>query len=529
MIFVWKVTMKPISATGALALTTVLSSASTPIWAQAPSPAKITIDATQRRAISPYVYGVNFPEWDKLGFRVPLARQGGNRLSAYNWETNASNAGSDWHHQNDAFMAPTDEPGYVGRTFVEDARKHGAAMILTVPMTGHVAADKGPGGDVNQTPNYLETRFNRSLPHKPGPFVYPPDTKDHVVYQDEYVAWIEKIKGPGTTVWYALDNEPDIWSGTHARIVPKTPTYAEFIQRSIEYAAAIKAVAPRAKIAGPVSYGWQGFRRFQNASDANNRDFLDVYLSAMQAEGQRRGKRLLDLLDIHFYPEARGDGVRVTEESPKPGTAAARIQAPRSLWDPTYVEDSWITQSMGGKPIALLPGIQKQIATHYPGTKLAVTEYNYGGRKDISGAIAQADVLGIYGRNGVYAACIWGMSPADSGPVAGFRAFLNYDGRGSQFGDLGLAVRGESSADDSVYAALDSRRPGRLTAVLINKTAQSRPMQLTIKGFAARRAAGYAVTQSSLTAPQPLAAAVGGGHVSVTAPPLSVVTLEVSR
>jgi hypothetical protein len=280
-------------------------------------------------------------------------------------------------------------------------------------------------------------------------------------------------------------------------------------------------------VAGPASYGWQGFRRFQNASDANDRDFLDVYLTAMRDAEKQQGKRLLDVLDIHFYPEARGDDVRVTDASSKPGTALARIQAPRSLWDATYVENSWITQSLGNKPIALLLGLQRQIATNYPGTKLSISEYNYGGGNDISGAIAQADVLGIYGRYGVFAACYWGSLTSDSATLAAFRAFLNYDGKGGRMGDLGLAVAGETPAADSVYAALDSRNPKLMTVVVINKTVAPRPMHLQLQGFSPASAAAFVLTRGNLSEMRPGTAMVGRGVVEFTAPPLSVSTLRV--
>jgi hypothetical protein len=488
--------------------------------------ATIVIRSGPGTPISPYIYGANFPDWDALRLPFPLARQGGNRMSAYNWETNASNAGADWHHQNDAYMAPTDEPGFVGRTFLRDAQRHGAAAILTVPMTGYVAADKKGDGDVAQTADYLKTRFFRSEASKPGAFAYPPDTTDAVVYQDEYVAWIERIKKPAPPVWYALDNEADLWNSTHNRIWPQPPTYASFLQRSIEYARALKKAAPTALILGPVSYGWQGFRRFQNAPDANERDFLDFYLAGMRDAGRKAGRRLLDGLDIHFYPEARGGGVRITEESRDPATARARIQTPRSLWDPTYVEDSWITQSLGGKAIVLLPRVRAQIARHYPGTKLAVTEYHYGGRNDISGALAQADVLGIYGRYGVYAACIWGFDPKDRATRAGFAAFLDLDGKGARFGDLGLGVGGETPSADSVYAARDSKNPRRLTVVAINKTEDPRTFVLKPAGFVAKSARTATVTAAALERPVRGAATVRAGTITVTAPPLSVVSID---
>lgn len=496
-----------------------------------PQNTTITVDVTRQKPISPYVYGANggYESKDNLWVPFPLCRQGGNRMTAYNWETNASNAGSDWHHQNDNYLGVSDEPGWTVRKFMEPVQAHGAAVILTVPCAGYVAADKRGDGDVNQTPNYIETRFKVSLPKKPGKLALKPDPSDKFVYQDEFVAWVEKIKSSKSPVLYSLDNEPDLWAATHQRIWPKKPTYAQILQIDTDYAAAIKGVAPKAMILGAANYGWQGFRKFQDASDANGRDFLDFYLAGMHEAEKKAGKRLLDVLDIHWYPEARGDGVRICEGADKPGTPKARIQATRSLWDPTYVEESWIADSLGKKPIVLLPGILAQIAKHYPGTKLAITEYNYGGGRVISGAIAQADVLGLFGRYGLYTACNWGVNPKDIAMVAGYRAFLDYDGKGSKFGDLGLDVNGERADSNAVYAALDSKDKKRLTLVVINKTGEASPMNIVVGSFKGTQAKAYVVTDRADFKAAETSVSLTGDRVAFNAPGFSVTTIEVKR
>lgn len=503
------------------------------VLAAPPAQAAITIDATKKTPISPYIYGANFIDWQKMKLPFPFVRQGGNRMTAYNWETNASNAGNDFHHQNDNYMGDSSEPAWNHKSILQPGQAHGAAVLLTIPTLGYVSADKKGDGDVAKTPNYLETRFFKSYPSKPsGKVEFPPNLNDRAVYQDELVAYLERIKSPKTPVWYSLDNEPDLWANTHARICPKPLTYQGIIDNNTAYATAIKRVAPKTLVFGPANYGWYGFRRFQGASDANDRDFLDVYMAAMNAAGKKAGRRLLDVLDIHWYPEAKGDGVRITWGGgpDKPGTPAARIQATRSLWDPTYVEDSWITKDFTkGKPIGLLPGIQAQIAKHYPGTKLSITEYSYGGTQHVSGALAQADALGLFGRYGLFAAANWGVGAEDTATMAGFRAFLNFDGKGAKFGDLGLAVSGERAAENAVYAALDSKDPKRLTVVAINKTERPMPTRLALKGFAAKSCAGWAVTAESLAVSKPVGGAARSGTVTFIAPPLSVTSLVVRR
>jgi hypothetical protein len=489
----------------------------------------VSIDASLSKPISPYVYGANFPDWKGIGEGYTVARMGGNRTTAYNWETNASNAGNDYRHQNDGYMGESDEAGKTYRDFLREAQSHGAAVLLTIPTLGYVSADKGPDGDVNQTPNYLQTRFHRSYARKGSKFVYPPNTKDRAVYQDEFVAFLEKSKSGKTPVWYALDNEPDLWASTHARIHPQKGTFAEILANNVLFAKAIKDVAPKALVFGPANYGWQGFRTFQDAPDRKGRDFLDFYLSGMRDAGRKAGKRLLDSLEVHWYPEAQGGGQRIVTDRDKPGTAEARVQAPRSLWDPNYVETSWIAQVLGQKPIVLLPRLKAQIDKNYPGTKLSIMEYDYGGGSNASGMVAQADVLGLFGRYGLFAATHWGISKDDPSQIAGFRAFVDFDGKGSRFGDRGLAVFGQTPSEDSVYASLDSKKPGRMTIVAVNKTPRARTMRFRTKAFVPRSARGFTQRFDHPFEPSRLAARVAGGSVTVDVPALGVATLELSR
>ncbi len=454
------------------------------------------VDGSKKLPISPYVYGVNHPKWDKDGWKTPLSRAGGNRLTAYNWETNASNAGSDWQHQNDNLMG-TDVPGEAMRRGVAGSFEHGAAIVMTVPIIGRVAADKNGGGDVNKSPDYLNKRFVVSLPKKEGPFADTPDLADGKVYQDEFVAWLEK-KFPGAhpPIFYCMDNEPELWSHTHARIHPEKVRFDEIVRLNTEYAAAVKRVAPKALVFGFVSYGWHGLTTLQDAPDRNNRDFSEVFLQEMAAAEKKAGKRLVDVFDFHWYPEARGGKKRVMEDDAAPEVAAARVQSPRSLWDPAYKESSWVANAAGGA-VRLLPRLREKIDKHYPGTKLAMTEYYYGGGDHISGALAQADVLGILGREGLFAAALWHMGRTDDRFIhAAFAMFRNYDGKDGAFGDTGLAVAGGDPARASLYASVDAQN--RVVLVAVNKTEAPLPLKVDLKGVPAFKSIGvYRLTAAA--------------------------------
>ena len=193
-------------------------------------------------------------------------------------------------------------------------------------------------------------------------------------------------------------------------------------------------MVPEALVLGPVSCGWEGYLTLQNAPDAAaDGDFLDWYMDRLRLASVAAGHQLIDVLDLHWYPEATGGRERITDTGTSSAVVEARLQAPRSLWDPTYTEATWITQWSTQGPIALLPRLEAKIAAHDPGLMLSLSEYNYGGGQDISGGIAQADVLGILGRYGVYAAALWELSADESFIYGAFAMYRNYDGQGSAF------------------------------------------------------------------------------------------------
>jgi len=486
----------------------------------------ITIDTTSRTAISPYIYGANFPDWT-LGIPFTVVRMGGNRTTAYNWENNASNAGNDWQNQNDNYMGATNEAGKTYGDFMAVAFAHNSTALMTVQMAGHVAADKNPPGDVNLSgANYLDTRFKVSLAHKPGnAWVYPPSTTDANVYIDEFVHWMEGKRASDKQIWYCLDNEPDIWHATHSRIVLAQPSYEDFLARSIDYATMLKTVAPTALVFGPTSYGWAGYRTFQDAPGRNGRDFLDYYLASMKTASTSAGKRLLDVLDLHYYSEAQGGGNRVVGAGDNIDTQRARIQAPRSLWDTTYIENSWITSSLGNKPIQLLPDTFGRITANNPGTKLGFGEYGFGGENHISGAMAEADALGIFGRYGIHSAMHWIPSATTPAVNTGFKAFLNYDGKGGHFGNQGCAVSGAVAVDNSVYASLGAIK-GQVVAVVINKKETAQTFTVRIPGWKPGLCSSYTWTQANLTAPTSARVMNARDGVQYTAPAWSVTTLD---
>ncbi len=505
--------------------------AGTPIPPGNPGAADVTIavdSAVNVRPISRFIYGKNFngSTWSAEP-HLTLNRLGGNRWSAYNWETNASNAGSDYNHNSDSYLGGGNVPGEAVRAPVAASRAAGGATMVTIPILGWVAADKN--GTVLNDP--IASRFFPTLATKPSALSMTPSLTDGAVYQDEFVAWLEATfpnahADPTREIFYSLDNEPDLWSDTHSHIHPVPVTYAELLTKSVDAAKAVRRNAPAGKIFGAVSYGFNGFINLQNAVDANNRDFVEFFLDGMRQASTTQGARLLDVLDLHWYPEATGGGVRVIGEDTTTAVAAARVQSPRSLWDPTYTETSWVASYAGG-PLKLIPDMQAKIAAHYPGTGLGFTEYYYGGGSHISGGVAEADVLGIFGREGVHTGALWPMTGGSIPYITGaFAMFRSYDGLGGAFGDTSIQATNTDVVNTSVYASIDAANPGRMVLVVINKATTAKTAALTLRhGTAYTRAERYVMSSGQ---PNP----VRGADVTVTAnalrytlPAMSVTTL----
>jgi endoglucanase len=445
--------------------------------------------------ISPYIYGAN--EWcNPTDVPLKATRWGGNRQTGYNWETNASSAGLDYLHNSDNYLVkdlPVGEQKMPARAVEKLHAAFGPRkqyIQATIQLAGYVAADQnGPVSEGEAAPS---ARWKKVVFEKPGALSLTPDVNDGEVYMDEFVNYVvSKVgkAGAGGIKGWSLDNEPGLWKHTHPRIHPGVLNVGAMIEKSVAGAKAVKKVDPDAEVYGPSTWGWGEMMSLADGSDWNATYskqydwYIAAYLALMKAESDKAGKRLVDVLDFHWYPEAQG-GCRIIIDACDQLSAAqaeARIQAPRTLWDSTFTEKSWITQSTtGNKPINLLGHVKSSIAARYPGTRMAMTEYEYGGHDHWSGGLAQADVLGILGREGVYLATLWSQPGKFS--KAGFRIFLDYDGKGGTFGDLALPVSAGDRAALSVYAAVDTKDATKLHIVAINKTAAVRSTRFALPG-----------------------------------------------
>ena len=512
--------------------------------------------AAGRHAISPDIYGMNFAsESLATDLRVPVRRRGGNSTSRYNWQNDTTNTGSDWYFEN----IPKDNPnpallpsGSDADRFVEQDRRTGAKSIITIPLIGWVAKQRPTshpydcGFKVSRygsqdSVDPWDTDCGNGI--KSGVNLTGNDPADtSVATTPGFVSgWLNHLissydtAANGGVAYYSLDNEPMLWNSTHRDVHPLPTSYDELRDTALLYAPLIKAADPTAKTLGPALWGWPAY--FYSALDQagggswwetrpdrkahGDMPFVAWYLQQMQAYEQQHGVRILDYLDLHFYPQAENVSLKTAGNA---ATQALRLRSTRALWDATYVDESWI-----GEAVRLIPQMKEWVTANYPGTKLAITEYNWGGLEHINGALAQADVLGIFGREGLDLATLWELPTATQPGAFAFRMYRNYDGAGHAFGETSLQATSEDQAKLAIYAA-QRDSDGHLTAIIINKTGSDLVSSVSLRNFSATTTAKvFRYSSANLSAIERLTdLTVVGGSISTTFPANSITLLELA-
>ena len=436
-----------------------------------------------RQPISPYIYGSNgqSPDRDE---NITARRLGGNRMTSYNWENNFSNAGTDYINENDDYMPyalglPNSQyltPNSVLKAFHDTSIAMNCYGLLTLPMAGYVARDGA--GVVTPSQTAPSSRWRQVVNQKGSAFSLTPDTTDKFVYVDECMNNLINKYGKSFTSTgvrgYEMDNEWALWKAGDSLMHPKQPTVGEAIRKAVALSSTIKKMDSSAEVFGPVDYGYTSFLSFQFAPDMSNYstygNFAYAFLHGMKHASDSLKHRLLDVFDVHWYSEAGGlDNTNtwqgVTSAVNDRGVAIARMEAPRTLWDSSYVENSWIGQYYS--PCVYIKALQKGIDTYYPGTKLGFTEFGYGGEDHISGGIAVADVLGIFGKYGIYFGSIWG--PINQYISSAYKIYRNYDGKNSTFGGTQVYASTNDNRTSSIYSSLQNNDSTVMNIIAMNK------------------------------------------------------------
>ncbi|MGA9020310.1 MAG: glycoside hydrolase family 44 protein, partial [Terracidiphilus sp.] len=265
---------------------------------------------------------------------------------------------------------------------------------------------------------------------------------------------------------------------------------------------------------------------------------IEYYLQQFNSYSQQYGMRLLDYVDIHGYfapdyPAGSGNSVAFTTAGDTQ-EQQTRMNGTRVFWDPTYTDASnnfpqpnYSTDPnyTGASDCAppqqapqLIPMLQAWVNGtaplgnpnyDYPGTKTGIDEYNFGGLESINGALVQADILGIFGRQGLDLGAFWpSTNYSAQGPGNySFAIYRNYDGNNSVFGNTYLYATSTGTSGDgegqlAVYAA-QRTSDNAITVMVINKTYGPLTSTISLQNFSAASgttAQVYQYSNANLTA-----------------------------
>lgn len=516
--------------------------AATPMAVQCTSPGQ---------PVSSTIFGIAWADTDK-DIGATAHRWGGNTTTRYN-----PKLGNAWSTANDWFWENIEIDSW--EKFVSKAADKGGRAAITVPMLGWVAKDTESCAFTTKAfPHQDQTDPHRSHcgnGKKPDgkSLLEPP--KDPSLWQaritpEDVGAWVAKIKaadqkrGKRVVYEYILDNEPALWDTTHRDVHPDGITYDELLEKTIAFGTAIRKADPDALIAGPAEWGWPGY--FYSGKDAkagfrlkpdrrahDDQPLLAWYLRKLREHEKKTGVKVLDVLDVHIYPQ--GEGVQNADEEGGDGggktdrpTNELRLRTTRSLWDRDYADESWIgrqhVDDNENGHVALIPRMKDLIAQNYPGLGFQIGEYNFGAEQHISGALALAEALGRFALHGVSHAFYWTFPKKPKPAYWAFRAYRNYDGEGGRF--LDTIVPSSSPSGTSLFASRDES--GKKWVLVALNFSADRPFEtnIALDGCTAPTAIKSFVYTGSPAGMTSGDAKIEGTSIKAKLPPYSITVFE---
>ncbi len=501
-----------------------------------------------RHTISPYVYGGSYPASASTitDSGLSVVRWGGNATSTYNWKLGTNNADFDWYFEDFNYSEIGDSDSV---QYINDVKAAGSAPLMTMVMLPWVAqsqetsAQQGGSNNGhwsfsvakygaqcgfdqynNDAGNGVNSSCSANLSgNDPNdayvPLLDQPGTNDPAgsIYRNQWAAAMAAAFGTGSCTipyssitschFYDMDNEIDIWGGTHFDIHPNPSGYDELATTYFTEATNLKGWDPQAIRLGPVSccwwYYWNGANNNDKGAHAGI-DFLPWWLNQIYWQDQIAGSRSLDMFDIHAYPDGPS-----TSSYTQAQKQALAVSIYRDYWDPTFVSPSssinqqWTTQIQPDKTIPFrIPRMRAIVNSIYPGTPLAMTEWSaaFAGEQDFSTALGDADAYGLLGRERASLASRWTAPTATNPNYQALKLFTNYDGAHHGFGTTSVSATHNADPDVfSAYAALNSTG-NVLTILVLNKDpANTSQVQFTTTGFTPSTYTAFTLSQSSPT------------------------------
>jgi Glycoside hydrolase family 44/Secretion system C-terminal sorting domain len=443
----------------------------------------VTVDPTKNvKPISPYIYGRNnslpkesyakpltaaqLVQLKESGVRM-LREGGGNNATKYNWRKRLSSH-PDWYNNvyvNDWDVSvktlrdemPANVQGLwsfqlIGKAAKTDAQNFGDWAYNRSQWWEGTAQNLAGGGQLQTT------GIKAKVDGNPDAYLenWPADSTVGIL---DY--WMKDLNIQKNRIEYwNMDNEPEIWNGTHDDIVAPTLQAEAFMQTYFAVAKKARAKFPTIKLVGPVTANeWQWYNWMNTITSADDKTYtwLEFFMKRCAEEQKASGIRLLDVLDIHFYPNEN--------------TTEQVVQMHRVFFDRTYVyagangvrkiNGGWDVSQNKEYIFARLNDWMNQYFGQNHGIKLGLTEMDVNNSTPSVLATWYASMMGEFMKNEVEIFTPWSWK---IGMWETIHLFSRYNQT--------LSVQGTSTDETFVssYPSINATKDS-MTIVLINRSA----------------------------------------------------------
>lgn len=500
--------------------------------------ALITINASQNiKAVSPNLYGRNNTFDKPIGFYKDaglrfVRMNAGNNATKYNWRKRITSH-PDWY--NNVYGTDWDA------TSKNIAKNYPEMQVMwAFQLIGRVAS--------STSYNFNDWAYNKSAwwqgvnQNLAGGGV--PDTANtqgHALVEgdinlytmewpaDSTVGILDHWFGTGGLglksnqfLYWNMDNEPDVWNGTHDDVMDTLITASEFMDRFIDVAKKARAKCPEIKICGPVTTSeWQWFK-WGNESiriDGKYYCWLEYFLKRIADEETASGVRLLDVVDLHNYPYAP--------------SGSDALQLHRMYYDKNYVYPgaNGLKTINGGWDNSLtkeyiFQRINDWLVKYFGeghGITLGISEWSPASSDPNIASVVYASHLGTFANNGVEYLTPWNWY---NGMWETLHLFSLYA--------RNYSVSSTSSIENTVsaYTTINEANDS-MTIIIVNRDmANNRNVTVNINGFTVGDGIYSTLQLSSLPANETFkshtsnalklnSVNVNSGAFSLTVPPLS--------
>jgi hypothetical protein len=475
----------------------------------------ITVNTQQSRMpVSPCLYGRNNSLSDDPSNPVSAAgwqlykdagvrffrENGGNDLTKYNWRLRLASH-PDWY--NNVYPSNWDYAAGSLQRNIPDAQGMWGFQLI-----GLTAA--------NTNNNFNDWVYNMSQwwtgveQNLAGGGVVNPAGGNHALTNGNPALYLESWTADSTTAilpyWFGaggigldsthirywnMDNEVEIWSSTHDDVMPAQPTAEAFLQLYFAVAKKARALFPGIKLTGPVSpnewqwYNWNNTT--VTGTDGKQYPWLEYFIKRVAGEEKSSGVRLLDVIDIHFYPSSpnASDVVqygRVFFDSSYTFPEANGVKNVGGSWDNSVqIEDifgrcrSWLNQYMG-------PG---------NGVTFGVSEAGTGLQNNPNALAAwYASTMGEFMKNGVEYFAPWTWN---TGMWETLHLFSRYNK------PISVQAISSDERDVSAYTTTNAATDS-VTVAMVNRSTQTQTITLNFPDFQLGSNPITALTLSNLPA-----------------------------